>query len=56
MNERRVTKVKNRFSWGLPIIIFLAAAGMCIYGAATGEAEAVLTKAVNICMECIGLG
>ena len=37
-------------------ILLLLGAGMCIYGALTGEAEAVLTKAVRICMECIGLG
>ncbi|MBR0385303.1 MAG: hypothetical protein IJI05_01990 [Erysipelotrichaceae bacterium] len=29
---------------------------MCLYGFFSGQAEAVLTKAVNICMECIGLG
>ncbi len=40
----------------LSVILFLAALGLCIYGAAAGEADAVLMKAAKICMECIGLG
>ena len=36
----------------------LAAAGilMMIYGISRGEMAVVFTKAVNICMECIGIG
>jgi len=38
--------------------IALAAMGilMMSYGIFRGEMEVVLTKAVNICMECIGIG
>lgn len=36
--------------------VMLLAAGFIIYGAVRGEAAVVLGKAVNICMECIGLG
>ena len=40
-----------------PGFLLLAAGIACIaYGAARGEMEVVFTKAVNICMECIGLG
>lgn len=44
---------------------FLQAVGLCaavcgvammLYGAFRGEAEVVLQKAVNICLECIGIG
>ena len=37
-------------------ILLGIAAAMCIYGAAAGEPDTVFTKAVRICMECIGLG
>ena len=40
----------------LPAVFFIAALGMCVYGAVTGQAEDVLRKAIRICMECIGLG
>ena len=38
--------------------IALAAAGilMMTFGIYRGEMTVVLTKAVNICMECIGIG
>lgn len=36
-------------------VILTAAAFVCI-GIARGEAGTVLTKAVNICLECIGIG
>ena len=40
----------------LTVVLFAVALIMCVYGAATGDAAAVFTKAARICMECIGLG
>ncbi|MBQ8000835.1 MAG: hypothetical protein IJ298_06385 [Ruminococcus sp.] len=40
----------------LRCVILLAGAGILIYGFLAGGAADVLTKAVNICTECIGLG
>ena len=38
------------------IVILVIACGFIVYGTARGEVEIVLNKAVNICLECIGLG
>ncbi|WP_066687545.1 CD1871A family CXXC motif-containing protein [Christensenella intestinihominis] len=45
-------RLKNRL-W-----LILAAAGIVfiIVGVMRGEAQIVFTKAVNICLECIGIG
>jgi len=40
----------------LRYIVLLAAAASCIYGAMSGQMEAVLNKAAIICLECIGIG
>lgn len=38
------------------VALLVLAAGMIAVGVLREEVELVLTKAVNICMECIGLG
>ena len=48
-------KQKNRPGAVTWILLFLAVC-MLVYGAVSGQSEAVFTKAVKICMECIGLG
>lgn len=40
----------------LLLVIAAVAAGCIIFGLLRGEAPVILTKAVNICLECIGLG
>ena len=42
--------------WLVPAIVLLVGVGFVIYGITEGEAGAVVKKAINICMECIGLG
>ncbi len=38
------------------ILVIIASCACIVYGAARGEVQIVLNKAVNICLECIGLG
>ena len=40
----------------VPVAVLLVGVGFMIVGATNGQAAAVLKKAINICMECIGLG
>lgn len=41
---------------GLSLGLLVLGAGFLVLGYVRGEAAAVLTKAVRICMECIGIG
>ena len=38
------------------LIMIPVAAAMVVFGLLRGEAAAILSKAITICMECIGLG
>lgn len=40
----------------LQIAVVLTAASFIAYGVSRGEVAVVLQKAINICLECIGLG
>ena len=40
----------------LRVVLFAVALVFIIVGLLRGEAGAVLTRAVNICLECIGIG
>ncbi len=38
------------------LVLILSAMASCAFGVFRGETITVLMKAINICMECIGLG
>lgn len=46
----------NRWMVGLRFGLLAVAAAMIVYGVSRGEVAIVLKKAVNLCLECIGLG
>jgi len=47
---------KRYLLWAARILICIAAVVFIIVGIQRGEISVVLKKAVNICLECIGLG
>ncbi len=49
-------EIPNLLKTPLRIAGFLAACAFVVHGVRRGEALIVLNKAVNICLECIGLG
>ncbi len=38
------------------IITALVGLGLMLFGAYRGEADVVLSKAIRVCLECIGIG
>ena len=48
--------MKNRTHHFVSLALVVAAVALISVGVLTGEVQLVLTKATNICMECIGIG
>ena len=54
--RKRNLDMNGEFPEKWTVLFLIAAVGLCIFGAASGDMTDVFIKAVNICMECIGLG
>lgn len=48
MKEKRISIVKAG--------LILTACLMIVFGAMRGEVQTVLSKAIKLCMECVGIG
>ena len=46
----------SKGKWVVRVMIIITSCAFILYGTARGEIEIVWNKAVNICLECIGLG
>ena len=53
---KRGKKVKREVPLKVTIALIPLAMALCAFGIYRGEVAVVLAKAINICMECIGLG
>lgn len=47
-----MTRYKTAAQW----VLLLSGCLMIFYGAWRGEAATVFTKAIRLCMECVGIG
>lgn len=55
-NRRQTVGLTRPFRIGLFTALAVAGAGFLLYGIFTGQAIAVLQKAIRVCLECIGIG
>ena len=46
----------NRKKLAAQVILLAMAGAFITFGAYRGEAQTVLTKAINLCLECVGIG
>ena len=57
MSRRKAAVLRsNRRAAVIRTLLLVTAAAFIIFGVSRGEADTVLTKAINICLECIGIG
>ncbi|MBR5390923.1 MAG: hypothetical protein IK141_06475 [Clostridia bacterium] len=56
MNDAPILKASKKRGPIPTAAIIIVAVGLILFGVYSGEAAEVFQKAVNICLECIGVG
>ncbi len=51
-----VTELTRKKKAVFQIVLIICGITMLCYGALRGEAETVLSKAIRLCLECVGIG
>ena len=54
--QERVIKMSHRKKAAAQVTLLLAGAAMLCFGVWRGEAATVLSKAIKLCLECVGIG
>lgn len=55
-SKKEADQVKKEVPLKVTIGLIPLAAALCLFGIYRGEVALIFTKAINVCMECIGLG
>lgn len=51
-----ISALKTKYIWPVRIAVLVAAVILIFIGVINGDAKEVMQKAVNICLQCIGIG
>ena len=54
--QERMIKMSHRKKAAAQVTLLLAGAAMLCFGVWRGEAATVLSKAIKLCLECVGIG
>ena len=54
--KKGVTELTRKKKAVFQIVLIICGIMMLCYGALRGEAETVLSKAIRLCLECVGIG
>lgn len=54
--KKGVTELIRLKKTAFQVALLICGAAMLFYGAWRGEAETVLSKAIRLCLECVGIG
>ena len=54
--KKGVTELTRKKKAVFQIVLIICGITMLCYGAIRGEAETVLSKAIRLCLECVGIG
>ena len=54
--KKGVTELIRSKKAAFQVALLICGAAMLFYGAWLGEAQTVLSKAIRLCLECVGIG
>ena len=56
LQKKEVTELIQSKKAVFQVVLLICGAAMLCYGAWRGETETVLSKAIRLCLECVGIG